>query len=214
MFKKLSKLVLSLALSLPLILGAITPALAADLFLNPNIGETLTDILVVQYWSPDPYHDSQFTIFDNITENSIATSARADWQQLPISLLAIGFTSPTIAGDYSLYQFSAYVDGCDHPTTKSACIAGIAEHGWGSGDNFSLLAPTPPTPSGLPAGLWTGGLTYSGAMAQIASPTAGIAGDMLPVAVIVIGISLGLYLLTYVIGQFRKPKDEFDNPKK
>jgi uncharacterized protein (DUF111 family) len=55
-------------------------------------------------------------------------------------------------------------------------------------------------------------------MAQIASPTAGIAGDMLPVALIVIGISLGLYLLTYVIGHFEqkksKEKDEFSNTEK
>ena len=43
---------------------------------------------------------------------------------------------------------------------------------------------------------------------MIASPTAAIAGDMLPVAVIVIGISLGLLLLTYVIGQFQQKKKD------
>jgi uncharacterized membrane protein YuzA (DUF378 family) len=43
---------------------------------------------------------------------------------------------------------------------------------------------------------------------MIASPTAGITGDLMPIVVIVIGISLGLYLLTYVIQLFQKKKKE------
>jgi len=67
--------------------------------------------------------------------------------------------------------------------------------------------PTPtPTPSGTPvplsAGLWSGGVGYSSLSASIGQATAGVAGDMLPVALIIIGLSLGLYLLTFVIERF------------
>jgi hypothetical protein len=75
---------------------------------------------------------------------------------------------------------------------------------------FSIAGGTPtPTPTTVTySSGWTGSLSYGGAMAMIASPTAAIAGDMLPIVVIVIGISLGLYLLTYAIERFSKKDKE------
>jgi hypothetical protein len=45
-------------------------------------------------------------------------------------------------------------------------------------------------------------LGYASLSAGIGQATAGVAGDMLPVALIVIGLSLGLYLLTFTIERF------------
>jgi hypothetical protein len=215
MFKKLSKLVLSLALSLPLIFGAGSALALTIQGGNQNVNK---DSIIT--WSCGLATGEN----DELGERFEIYAPNGAWIQNLVcyntdtnnSLFSSLLSEPLPYGVYTLLEVTlgdpenincATEEEVDHRESLQSfmdfCVPFNNEI-----FNLNLI------PSGLPAGLWTGGQTYGGVMAAIAEPTTGIAGDMLPIAIIVIGISLGLYLLTYVIGQFKKPKDEFDTSKK
>lgn len=214
---KYSKFLSSLALSLPLILGAgsalaltATPTIY-QVGSNVNISYNCSDNANQIYWFID-------------TGQGIEASESTNCSQVETDPFYNFNLAQHYLNDYpEQYPNRPYIITIVEllPFNPSLCYGEIElcrTDPLYVGETIIQIVNTPtPTPT-LPAGLWTGGLTYGGAMAQIASPTAGIAGDMLPVALIVIGISLGLYLLTYVIGHFEqkksKEKDEFSNTEK
>lgn len=227
---------------LPFTLGA-GSAQAGTLNLSPTT-TTPADYCTIQIIDSetDPVnYDNGLTIFNADTGQPVEPGGSGDGETyMPVSICEANFGLPTSlpAGNYVLIEWYA------SSSEWGSCYCGGGGVGtscpyypdWGNlhPEYFNLascrLASTylseasytitenGGTPTPLPAGLWTGGLTYGGATASISAMTAAVGGDMIPIALIVIGISLGLYLLTYVIGQFKqkksKEKDEFSNPEK
>ena len=109
--------------------------------------------------------------------------------------------------DYTKIQIKLWAeDSCQLPVIDTHDL----EYAGGA-TIFIVLGGTPtstPTPSEyINSSGWTGSLSYAGTLAMIAEPTGAIFNDMLPIAVIVIGVLLGLFLLDFVINRFKK-KDE------